>query len=69
MTGCETVTDVGLAWMSSGCPALERLDIVGCIQVGRGVGVSCSIGRLLLDAVSYLSGSSVWFRLVSSLFP
>lgn len=35
MTGCDSVTDVGLAWMSNGCPALEHLQISGCVKVGQ----------------------------------
>ena len=47
MTGCDTVTDVGLAWMSGGCPALEHLEIVGCVQARHGGVLGCSL--LLLD--------------------
>jgi len=30
---CEYITEDGIAWLKSGCPKLERLNILGCTNI------------------------------------
>jgi hypothetical protein len=34
-SGCDTITDVGLNWLTEGCKALEELDFTSCTKVIR----------------------------------
>ena len=33
LSGCDAITDVGLAWLAEGCTVLEELDLAGCNRV------------------------------------
>ena len=33
LSGCDSISDVGMQWLSEGCKALEHLDLHGCEKV------------------------------------